>query len=126
MDKKSSQGDNILYFVYFDPYSKHTVSGSEGGGPEGGRFVFLCPISPSGFYDKGSRHGLVWKGRVTRMQKKNPEIMNLGAHIGTIVQVSLFPPERRTESLLFSINTSSLWREGKDPEGVTSLWNVNK
>lgn len=29
MDKKSSQGDDILYFIYFYPYSKHKVSVSE-------------------------------------------------------------------------------------------------
>lgn len=35
---------------------------------------------------------------MTRAQERNLEIVNLGAHIGAIVQVSLFPPERRTET----------------------------
>ena len=41
-------------------------------------------------------------GGVTRVQERNLEIMNLGAHIGAIVQVSLFPPERRTETFALS------------------------
>ena len=46
---------------------------------------------------KAAPMGLYGRIGVTRVQKKNPEIMNLGGHIRTIVQVSLFPPERRTE-----------------------------
>lgn len=56
-----------------------------------------APSHPQDSMIKAATMGLYGRGGVTRVHKKNPEIMNLGAHIGTIVQVSLFPPERRRE-----------------------------
>ena len=56
-----------------------------------------APSHPQDSMIKAAPMGLYGRIGVTRVQKKNPEIMNLGGHIRTIVQVSLFPPERRTE-----------------------------